>query len=209
MDIRNIFFKFRSYTPIPIALTIIYFSNPYSPFAFIGSGLIIMGEIIRINAVRYAGGATRTRNVGAPSLCTSGPYSYTRNPLYWGNIIIYTGVAFLGGGQWMWHLVAIIIIFFIVQYYFIISLEEETLKLKFREEYESYIENVPKLLPKLIPWDSGNKIEPQKLYKTLKTEKRTLQNILLIFILANSHISNSFRCVPLSSPLDINRNWLI
>ena len=183
MDIRNIFFKFRSYTPIPIVLAIICNSQPIPPFNILGILLIVIGEMIRINAVRYAGGATRTRNVGAPSLCTSGPYSYTRNPLYWGNIIIYTGVTFLGGGQWMWHFVATVIIFFIIQYYFIISLEEETLKLKFREEYESYIENVPKLLPKLTPWDSGNRIEPQNLYKTLKTEKRTFQNILLIFIL--------------------------
>ncbi len=183
MDIRNIFFKFRSYTPIPIALAIIYNSEPVIPFNILGILLIAIGETIRISAVRFAGGATRTRNVGAPSLCTSGPYSHTRNPLYWGNIIIYAGVAFFGGGKWMWLLVAIIIIFFIIQYYFIISLEEETLKLKFGEEYEKYIENVPKLLPKLIPWDSGNKIEPQGLYKTLKTEKRTLQNILLIFIL--------------------------
>ena len=183
MDIRNIFFKFRSFTPIPIALAIIYNSHPILPFNVLGVLLIIAGEMIRINAARYAGGATRTRNVGAPFLCTSGPYSYTRNPLYWGNLIIYTGVAFFGGGQWMWHLIAIIIIFFIVQYYFIISLEQETLKLKYREEYESYTENVPKLLPKLTPWDSGNNIEPQNLYKTLKTEKRTLQNILLIFIL--------------------------
>ncbi len=183
MDIRNIFFKFRSYTPIPIALAIIYNSQPILPFNILGILLIVIGEMIRINAVRYAGGATRTRNVGAPFLCTSGPYSYTRNPLYCGNIIIYAGVAFLGGGKWMWHFVAIIIIFFIVQYHLIISLEEETLKLKFEKEYESYIENVPKLLPKLTPWDSGNKIEPQNLYKTLKTEKRTLQNISLIFIL--------------------------
>ena len=183
MDIRNIFFKFRSYTPIPIALAIIYNSQPILPFNILGILLIVIGEMIRINAVRYAGGATRTRNVGAPSLCTSGPYSYTRNPLYWGNIIIYTGVTFLGGGQWMWHFVAIIIIFFIVQYHLIISLEEETLKLKFEKEYDSYIENVPKLLPNLTHWDSGNKIEPQKIYKTLKTEKRTFQDILLIFIL--------------------------
>ena len=183
MDIRNIFFKFRSYTPIPAALAIIHNSQPILPFNILGILLIVIGEMIRINAVRYAGGATRTRNVGAPFLCTSGPYSYTRNPLYWGNIIIYTGVTFLGGGQWMWHFVAIIITFFIAQYYLIISLEEETLKLKFEKEYESYIENVPKLLPKPIPWNSTNKIEPQNLYKTLKTEKRTLQNILLIFIL--------------------------
>ena len=193
MDIRNIFFKFRSYTPIPAALAIIHNSQPILPFNILGILLIVIGEMIRINAVRYAGGATRTRNVGAPFLCTSGPYSYTRNPLYCGNIIIYAGVAFLGGGKWMWHFVAIIIIFFVAQYYLIISLEEETLKLKFEKEYESYIENVPKLLPKPIPWNSTNKIEPQNLYKTLKTEKRTLQNILLIFIL----ISFKTQIIPL------------
>ena len=180
MDIRNIFFTFRSYTPIPIALTIIYNCQPVLPFNILGLLLIVIGEIIRINAIRFAGGATRTRNVGAPSLCTSGPYSRARNPLYLGNIIIYAGAAFLGGGKWMWHLVATTIIFFIVQYYFIISLEEETLKLKFGKEYRSYIQNVPKFLPKLMPWDNDNKIEPQNLYKTLKTEKRTLQNIFLI-----------------------------
>ena len=92
MDIRNIFFKFRSYTPIPIALAIIYNSQPIIPFNILGILLIVIGEIIRINAVRYAGGATRTRNVGAPSLCTSGPYSHTRNPLYWG-CLLYTSDA--------------------------------------------------------------------------------------------------------------------
>ena len=183
MDIRNIFFTFRSYTPIPIALIIIYNCQPVLPFNILGLLLIVIGEIIRINAIRFAGGATRTRNVGASSLCTSGPYSRARNPLYLGNIIIYTGAAFLGGGKWMWHLVATTIIFFIVQYYFIISLEEETLKLKFGKEYRLYIENVPKFLPKLMPWNNDNKIEPQNLYKTLKTEKRTLQNIFLISIL--------------------------
>ena len=39
----------------------------------------LLGEIIRFNAVRHAGGRTRTTNVGAKSLCTSGPYSRTRN----------------------------------------------------------------------------------------------------------------------------------
>ena len=78
---------------------------------------ILIGELIRLNAVRYAGGATRTRNVGAPFLCTSGPYSRTRNPLYCGNIIIYTGVAFLGGGDFMWGLVLLVGFFFVLQYY--------------------------------------------------------------------------------------------
>ena len=50
MDIRNIFFKFRSYTPIPIALAIIYNSQPIIPFNILGILLIAIGEIIRINA---------------------------------------------------------------------------------------------------------------------------------------------------------------
>ena len=82
MDIRNFLFSNRSFTPIPIALAVIYFSEPKFPFFIFGLFLVILGELIRMNAVRYAGGVTRTMNVGAPSLCTSGPYSYTRNPLY-------------------------------------------------------------------------------------------------------------------------------
>ena len=79
MDIRQFFFKYRSYTPIPIVLLILlYYSKPIYPYYIIGVALMIIGEFIRIDAVRYAGGATRTRNVGAPFLCTSGPYSQTR-----------------------------------------------------------------------------------------------------------------------------------
>jgi len=194
MDVRDIFFRLRSYTPIPIAITIIYYSSPVIPYNILGISLILIGELIRINAVRFAGGATRTRNVGAPFLCTSGPYSRTRNPLYWGNIIIYSGVAFLGGGDFMWELVTLVWIFFILQYYLIISLEEETLKLKFKDQYDLYTENVPKLLPRITPWNNDNEIKPQSMVKTLKTEKRTLQNILFILfiIIFKSQIISQF-----------------
>ncbi len=194
MDVRDIFFRLRSYTPIPIALTIIYYSSPVIPYNILGIILILIGELIRINAVRFAGGATRTRNVGAPFLCTSGPYSRTRNPLYWGNIIIYSGVAFLGGGDFMWELVTLVGLFFILQYYLIISLEEETLKLKFKDQYDLYTENVPKLLPRITPWNNHNEIKPQSMVKTLKTEKRTLQNIffILFIIIFKSQIISQF-----------------
>ena len=129
MDSRQFFFKNRSYTPIPIVLLVIYYSQPSKPYIIIGLALIVAGELIRISAVRYAGGATRTRNVGAPYLCTSGPYSLTRNPLYCGNVIIYIGTVFFAGGIWMWHILPLVAIFFIFQYHLIISLEEETLKL--------------------------------------------------------------------------------
>ena len=183
MDIRNIFFKYRSYTPIPIALTIIYYSKPAFPFNILGILLIAIGEIIRINAVRFAGKSTRTKNVGAPYLCTSGPYSHARNPIYAGNVIIYVGITFFGGGEWMWYLVATVIIFFIFQYHLIISLEEEKLKIKFGKKYKSYINNVPKLIPNVKPWNDGNRIMPRNFLNTFKIEIPTLQSIISMFIL--------------------------
>ena len=180
MASRQFFFKNRSYTPIPIVLLIIYYSQPSQPYIMIGLALIAAGEFIRISAVRYAGGATRTRNVGAPYLCTSGPYSLTRNPLYCGNVIIYIGTVFFAGGIWMWHILPLVAIFFIFQYYLIISLEEETLKIKFKDQYILYFEHVPKLFPRLSPWKGGNQTKPKNLISTLKTEKRTLQNIFII-----------------------------
>tara|TARA_X000001036_G_scaffold414097_1_gene428994 strand:+ start:383 stop:1099 length:717 start_codon:yes stop_codon:yes gene_type:complete len=200
MDIRQFFFKYRSYTPIPILLLIIYHSGPTPPYILnkyihiyappfyidnkmIGLALIALGEFIRLSAVRYAGGATRTRNVGAPFLCTSGPYSLTRNPLYCGNVIIYIGTVFFAGGIWMWDTLPFVTIFFIFQYYHIISLEEETLKIKFMNQYELYFENVPQLFPRFSPWKGGNQTKPKNLISTLKTEKRTLQNIFVIVLI--------------------------
>ena len=183
MDIRQFFFKYRSYTPIPIVLLIIYYSNPIKPFTIMGIALIAIGEYIRIYAVRYAGGATRTRNVGAPYLCTSGPYSYTRNPLYCGNVIIYIGTVFFAGGIWMWYILPLVTIFFIFQYHHIISLEEETLKVKFKDQYQLFFDNVPKLFPRFIPWEGGGETNPKNFMSTIKTEKRTLQNICVISLI--------------------------
>ena len=181
MNIRNFLFSNRSYTPVPIALLIIYLSNPSILYFIYGMPLILIGEVIRINAVSYAGGITRTMNVGAPSLCTSGPYSRTRNPLYLGNMTIYLGIVLVAGGKYVFILEGIVFLYFTFQYMMIISLEEETLKGLFGDEYLSYMENVPRLFPKVTPWTGGlNVHKPSNPYKTLKTEKRTLQNIIFI-----------------------------
>ena len=70
--------------------------------------------------------------------------------------------------------------FFILQYAFIISLEEETLAIKFGGAYKIYSNNVPRLLPRLNAWDNLDRRQPATVKKTLKNEKRTLQNIILI-----------------------------
>ena len=183
MSIRNFFFKYRSYTPVPLALGILYFAS--SEHAVLGVGIILLavGESIRIWAVRYAGGATRTIEVGAPSLCTSGPFSRVRNPLYIGNMIIYTSFVLIAGNENLWIMMGITWTFFIAQYSLIISLEEEALFRLFGDDYNTYRRNVPPLLPRVRSWTGGSDSSSSPLLQTLKTEKRTLQNIFFVLFL--------------------------
>ena len=183
MDTGNFLFKYRSYTPIPLALYILYNSHPEIQNILIGFILIAIGESLRMWAVSYAGGITRTTNVGAPSLCTSGPYGYTRNPLYIGNMIIYSGVVFVAGSLNILSMLIVTWAFFIIQYYLIINLEQNTLIDLFGKEYKNYMNNVPIFFPRLTSWKNKDKYIPMKFSKTIKTEKRTLQNIILLIMI--------------------------
>ena len=183
MDTGNFLFKYRSYTPIPLALYILYNSHPDIQNVLIGFILIAIGESLRMWAVSYAGGITRTTNVGAPSLCTSGPYGYTRNPLYIGNMIIYSGVVFVAGSLNILSMLIVTWAFFIIQYYLIINLEQNTLIDIFGKEYKNYMNNVPIFFPRLTSWKNKDKYVPMKFSKTIKTEKRTLQNIILLILI--------------------------
>ena len=183
MDIRQFFFRNRSFTPIPIALMIIYFAGANNSFRFIGFILLLIGETIRIWAVSHAGGATRTRNVGAPALCSSGPYAHSRNPLYVGNMLMYIGIVLIAGVPNGFFMVMVTTVFFLIQYTLIISLEEETLDTLFGNEYMEYKKNVPPIIPRLSPWTGAKKERQTPILETLKTEKRTLQNVFLMLLL--------------------------
>ena len=189
MDIRQFFFRNRSFTPIPIALMIIYFAGDNNLFRFIGFILLLIGETIRIWAVSHAGGATGTRNVGAPSLCSSGPYAHSRNPLYVGNMLMYIGIVLIAGVPNGFFMVMVTTVFFLIQYTLIISLEEETLDTLFGNEYVEYKKNVPPIIPRLRPWVDAKKKRKTPILKTLKTEKRTLQNVFLMLLLIFIKIS--------------------
>ena len=136
-----------------------------------------------MNGVRYAGGATRTRRVGAPALCTDGPYAYVRNPLYLGNIVIYAGIVLFAGGEKVYPLLGLTMVFFVFQYGLIISLEEETLRGKFGEPYSHYVKSVPRLFPRPSPWRGRQLSGPNPWKKTLRTEKRSLQTLSSSIIL--------------------------
>ena len=183
MDIRGFFFKYRSYTPIPIGIMIVYFARPEIIYVCIGIGLLLIGETIRIWSVSYAGGETRTRNVGAKKLCSSGPYAFVRNPLYVGNMFMYVGVVFIAGAANILLMVATTLSFFTVQYSLIIALEEEKLEELFGRKYQTYKKNVPAVFPRTFRWEGADNQSAKGIIKSLRTEKRTIQNAMFILLL--------------------------
>jgi protein-S-isoprenylcysteine O-methyltransferase Ste14 len=80
-------------------------------------------------------------------LTVTGPYAYTRNPLYLGSILIAFGFAAASRSIWITALLALL---FIVIYAPTVYSEEQFLRSTF-PAYESYAKRVPRLLPRLTP----------------------------------------------------------
>jgi protein-S-isoprenylcysteine O-methyltransferase Ste14 len=91
----------------------------------------------------YAAGYVRKNS----ELTTTGPYGYTRNPLYLGSMSIAFGFGIAAGN---WLLVALLVVLFLAIYLPTIQGEEEYLRANF-VGFDHYCRNVPRLLPRLTP----------------------------------------------------------
>ncbi len=174
--ISNLFFKYRSYTPIPFLIIMLVFQEADWISIVIGLVIAIIGESFRLWGVCYAGSETRTTgSVGGTYLIVSGAFSYLRNPLYFGNILMYLGIGVMSMALFP-YLQIIALIFFFIQYHFIINEEEQYLQKTFGEEYSDYKKNVPRLFPKLSPYKNKSIQQPPLNIKAgLRSERRTLQ----------------------------------
>ena len=144
----NFLFRHRSYTPIPLALVVIWQAETTFPLFPAGLALIAVGELIRMAALRSVGVTTRTRRVGARRLVTWGLYSLTRNPLYIGNLLLWSGALLFAGGRYFLLLFAIMLVLFLIQYALIVALEEARLEELFGESYSAYCQAVPRVIPR-------------------------------------------------------------
>jgi protein-S-isoprenylcysteine O-methyltransferase Ste14 len=77
-------------------------------------------------------------------LAISGPYRYSRNPLYFGSMIIGIGFAV---GSWSWIVAAILAAYFLVFYPVVIIEERARMRKLFPEAYGSYERTVPLFFP--------------------------------------------------------------
>jgi protein-S-isoprenylcysteine O-methyltransferase Ste14 len=81
-------------------------------------------------------------------LTTSGPYAYTRNPLYLGSLMLAAGFAIAARSWWI---VAIMLLMFMMIYVPVIAGEERYLRRTF-PDYDDYARHVPRMLPRLTPY---------------------------------------------------------
>jgi protein-S-isoprenylcysteine O-methyltransferase Ste14 len=183
-EIENIFFKYRSYTPVPFLLVMVFFAQPTIASLITGFCIMVFGELIRFWGVSWAGSETRTTGgAGGTFLIISGPFGYVRNPLYVGNILMYVGIGIMSMSLFP-YLQIITFIFFAVQYYFIVLGEEKFLQKKFSKEFCEYCENVPRFLPKIVAFKNKNIEQPPLNYKAgFRSERRTLQALTLVSLI--------------------------
>jgi len=172
----QLFFKNRSYTPIPFLILMVIFEQTTYHSLIIGFIVSVIGEAIRLWGVSWAGSETRTTgNVGGTFLIISGPFAFVRNPLYVGNMLIYLGLGIMSLALFP-YLQIIAILFFIIQYSLIVSEEEEYLKKTYGEHYKKYFSSVPRFFPRLTPYKDSNVEQPPfKIAAGLRSERRTLQ----------------------------------
>ena len=177
------FFKYRSYTPIPFVVIMLIFAYPNIWSIISGFIIALAGEMIRLWGVSWAGSETRTTgSVGGTYLIVSGPFAHLRNPLYLGNILMYTGMGVMSFALFPWLQIAGLI-FFSIQYNLIVQEEEKYLEKTFGKEYEAYKANVPSFIPKIKKYNAGNIEQPAyNLKKGLKSERRSLQAFTMVTV---------------------------
>jgi protein-S-isoprenylcysteine O-methyltransferase Ste14 len=110
-----------------------------------GGALALVGLALFILSVREFSRAGTSVVPGEPStvLLNSGPYRYTRNPIYISFVIFYFGLAIMLTSAWM---LLLLIPVLIVLQRGVIEREEAYLQSKFGDAYRKYQARVPRWL---------------------------------------------------------------
>src|SRR5271168_4276992 len=131
----------RIRVPLGFLFAVFYFwvARPTWRSMAVGAIMVAPGLLIRA----LASGHVRKNE----SLATSGPYAYTRNPLYLGSLLM--GVGFAVAARSWWVGVVLVVMFFAI-YVPVIRDEEAFLRQTF-PEFDEYARRVPRMFPRMMP----------------------------------------------------------
>jgi protein-S-isoprenylcysteine O-methyltransferase Ste14 len=147
-------FRRRSWVPLPLVVLLLAAPpGAGSPVLHgaIGAALIAAGEIVRLLAVRRIGSVSRTRADRLGPLVMTGPFARVRNPLYLGNMAIWTGFAISARLAW---LAIPLLALLALSYHAVVRWEEHLLESRLGEPYRTYRSRVPRWLPRMTPASS-------------------------------------------------------
>ena len=161
--------------PAGTALGIIFllFMHPSFRSLVIGGVFMIVGALMRIWAAGHIEKRVR--------LARSGPYAYTRNPLYFGSFLMAFGVILAGQGYWLLPLFAL---FFVGVYLPVMRAEEQYLESTYGDDFREHVRVTPLFFPK--PWATKKKNtnEPVTLFSWSRVRKnrehRNLVSLLAV-----------------------------
>jgi protein-S-isoprenylcysteine O-methyltransferase Ste14 len=155
------------------AIIFIIFAKPTLVSLIAGAAVAYVGVLIRA----WASGHIRK----AKKLAVSGPYAYTRNPLYVGSFIMGVGITIAAGVWWLAILFAVL---FLGIYLPVMRVEIGDMRRIFGAEFDDYEKNVPLFVPRLTKWkDSGERFDFQ-LYLQYREYRAAIGVAVVIALLA-------------------------
>ena len=135
-----------------------------------GSAVILPALLLRTAA---SGHVRKNQEV-----TTSGPYAYTRNPLYVGSIILVIGFGIASRNVW---LAVGLVVIFIALYLPVIRDEENFLRAQF-PEYDGYAQRVPRILPRINAEERAGKFSSE-LYRKHREYNAALGSVGMMILL--------------------------
>jgi protein-S-isoprenylcysteine O-methyltransferase Ste14 len=122
----------------------LFFASPQVWSLIAGAVLALVGIYWRA----WASGHLRKNE----KLATSGPYAYTRNPLYFGSLLLGAGFSLATARL---ELCAIFVGFYLSVYWPVMRAEAEHMIKLFPDQYPDYAANVSLFWPKLRAWQQS------------------------------------------------------
>jgi protein-S-isoprenylcysteine O-methyltransferase Ste14 len=123
-----------------LGILVLYLAHPTPRSLALGLPLVALGEIIRL----WASGHIEKTQV----LATGGPYAHSRNPLYFGSVLMALGLALAAASLWV---TAAVVLYFAAFYPSVVREEADFLRRKFPAEYGAWERAVPAFLPRFTP----------------------------------------------------------
>lgn len=133
--------RWRVFLGFVMAAVVLVMADPTRTSLAIGAAIAAIGELIRLWA---AGHLEKSKEV-----TQSGPYRYTRHPLYLGSSLIGIGIAVASGSA---ILAAIIVGYLVLTLTAAMRSEEAHLREKFGDAYDAYAEKRAVKVERAFSW---------------------------------------------------------